>query len=155
MIRWPRNGRGRFMKWLILAALLCFSGPAMADSTKCQGQLSPDFARTFSADWIAAWNSHDLPRILEHYTDDFAMRSPGIVAMGAPSGILKGKTNVAAYWEKALKAQPDLTFDLIDVFAGVQSLAIHYNSRGRRENVEVLEFNADCKVVRGSAHWKS
>jgi len=146
------------MKWILFAALLCIPATAMAEtsSKKCEGHLSPAFAQKFAIDWIAAWNSHDLNRILEHYSDDFEMHSPSIVAvMGEPSGVLKGKANVAAYWGKALKAVPDLTFDLIDVFAGIQSVSVHYTRRGAREVIEVMEFNAACKVVRGSANWKT
>jgi ketosteroid isomerase-like protein len=50
------------------------------------------FADHFAADWIESWNSHDLGRILSHYTDDFEMSSPLIVQLaGQPSGKLKGK----------------------------------------------------------------
>jgi len=38
--------------------------------------LSKAFADHFAAEWIAAWNSHDLERILSHYTDNFEMSSP-------------------------------------------------------------------------------
>ena len=34
------------------------------------------FAERFAKDWVAAWNSHDLDSILEHYEDDFEMSSP-------------------------------------------------------------------------------
>ena len=54
--------------------------------------LDRKFAEAFAAEWIAAWNSHDLERILSHYTEDFAMSSPGIVKLASePSGTLKGK----------------------------------------------------------------
>ena len=65
--------------------------------------IDPDFARRFAAEWIEAWNAHDLERILAHYADDFEMASPVIVQVaGEPSGVLRGKANVAAYWTKAL-----------------------------------------------------
>ena len=119
----------------------------------CEGRIGPAFASEFAADWIAAWNSHDLNRILGHYSEDFELRSPSIIAVaGEPSGVLKGKANVAAYWGKALKAQ-NLTFELIDVFAGVKNVAIHWRRPGR-EVIEVLEFNSACKVVRSSVLWK-
>ena len=61
------------------------------------------FAEHFAADWIEAWNAHDLNRILSHYEDDFEMSSPVIVQMaGEPSGTLRGKAAVGAYWRKAL-----------------------------------------------------
>jgi hypothetical protein len=121
---------------------------------KCEGALSEAFAQRFAREWIAAWNSHDLDRVLEHYTDDFEMRSPIIVQrVGEPSGVLRGKARVGAYWEAALKAEPPLKFELIGAYAGIQSVTIHYRSVGRRLAAEVLEFNSNCQVVRGSAHY--
>lgn len=141
------------MKWFLLAVLLCVPTMAEALPEKCEGHLSPAFAQAFAADWIAVWNSHDLNRILEHYSDDFEMHSPSIITVaGEPSGVLKGKAKVAAYWAKALKA-PNLTFELIDVFAGVQSVSVHWR-RPSREVIEVLEFDTACKVVRSSVLWK-
>ena len=56
--------------------------------------------------------------VLEHYEDDFEMSSPIIVTlMGEPSGKLKGKAAVGAYWAKALKALPGLRFELLAAFA--------------------------------------
>ena len=44
------------------------------------------FAERFAKEWVAAWNSHDLERILSHYEDDFEMLSPIITALvGEPS----------------------------------------------------------------------
>ena len=34
------------------------------------------WAQAFAEEWIAAWSSHDLERILAQYTDDFEMSSP-------------------------------------------------------------------------------
>src|ERR1700723_3107179 len=42
----------------------------------CQSlMMTSELALRF-AEWIAAWNAHDLPRILSHYADDFEMSSP-------------------------------------------------------------------------------
>jgi ketosteroid isomerase-like protein len=38
--------------------------------------MTAEFAAQFAEEWIAAWNSHDLDRILSHYADDFEMASP-------------------------------------------------------------------------------
>lgn len=41
---------------------------------------------------IDSWNSHDLDRILSHYSDDFEMSAPFIIRiLGESSGVLKGK----------------------------------------------------------------
>jgi ketosteroid isomerase-like protein len=111
-------------------------------------------ARERAAEWIAAWNAHDLERILSHYTDDFTMSSPYIVGfVGDPSGTLHGKAAVGAYWSKALERVPDLRFELLDVLAGVDSLALYYRSSVTGKTVvEVLALAPDGRYVRGHAH---
>lgn len=116
--------------------------------------ITHECAQAFAHEWIDAWNAHDLERILSHYADDFEMTSPVIVSlMGEPSGVLKGKATVRAYWAKGLAAQPPLRFELLDVLAGVRSVTIYYRSIGRRVAAEVLEFNDRGEAVRGSAHY--
>ena len=111
-----------------------------------------DIAARFAVEWIAAWNSHDLDRILSHYADDFEMRSPLVVQRGIDaSGVLRGKAAVAAYWRQGLAATPPIRFELVGVYAGIGTIAIHYLSVGRRMVVEVVELGADGKVTRGSA----
>ena len=116
--------------------------------------IDPHWALSFAREWIEAWNSHDLERILSHYSEDFEMASPLIVErMGEPSGVLKGKAAVRNYWQQGLAAQPPLRFELLDVLAGIRSITIYYRSIGRRVVAEVLEFNPRREVVRGAAHW--
>ena len=68
------------------------------------------FAAGFAAEWIAAWNAHDLQRVLSHYTDDFEMTSPKIVQIaGEPSGRLVGKAAVGAYGPRLWPATPIYT----------------------------------------------
>ena len=81
--------------------------------------LDLSWARAFAEDWIAAWNSHDLDRILTHYADDFEMTSPLIIErMKEPSGVLKGKEQVRPYWQNGLSVTPPIKFELVDVFVG-------------------------------------
>jgi len=111
------------------------------------------FAEHFASDWIESWNSHDLNRILSHYTDDFEMSSPAIIKVaGKPSGILKGKEKVSAYWTKALQLNPSLHFELVTMFLGISSIALCY--RGHRGlSAEVFHFNREGKVTRAYAHY--
>lgn len=116
--------------------------------------MNPTFATHFASEWISAWNSHDLERILAHYADDFEMCSPVIVQIaGEPSGTLRGKEAVGAYWRKALQLIPDLHFELIATLVGVNSIALHYKGAQGRLAVEVFHFGADGKVVRAFAHY--
>ena len=116
--------------------------------------MNSTFAEHFATEWLSAWNAHDLPRILSHYADDFEMTSPVIVQLaGEPSGKLKGKAAVGAYWEKALKLIPDLHFELISVLTGIESVTLYYKGAKGRLAAEVFHFGADGKVVRAFAHY--
>lgn len=113
------------------------------------------FAAQFVDGWIAAWNTHDLPRILSHYTEDFEMFSPIIVEMaGVPSGTLKGRETVGAYWAKALARFPDLRFEAVSTFVGVESITLHFTWE-RGHSAEVFLFGPHRKVVRAFAHHEA
>ena len=115
--------------------------------------MEPGFAQRFAEEWIAAWNSHDLERILEHYEDDFSMSSPIIATLaGEPSGKLQGKAAVGAYWSKALQKVPDLRFELLTVLAGVDSITVYYKGH-RGLSAEVLHLGAGGKVRAAYAHY--
>jgi ketosteroid isomerase-like protein len=113
------------------------------------------FAREFAAEWVAAWNSGDLERIFSHYTDDFEMKSPLIAERGfSPSGVLRGKDAIRPYWGAGIAAaKPPLHFELIDVYRGVSTIAIHYRSVGRKHVVEVIELDEQRRGVRASASY--
>ena|SRR5690349_8321963 len=111
------------------------------------------FSENFASEWVDSWNSHDLDRILSHYSDDFEMSSPLIIQIaGEPSGTLKGKAAVGAYWKKALQLVPHLRFELLDTLVGVNSLTVYYKS-ARGVSAEVFHFGPDRRVVRAYAHY--
>lgn len=115
--------------------------------------INQKFAEHFAQEWIDAWNSHDLSRVLSHYADDFEMSSPVIVTIAVePSGMLKGKEKVGAYWAKALQLIPDLRFELITTLVGVSSITLYYKG-ARGLAAEVFHFDADQKVAKAFAHY--
>lgn len=112
------------------------------------------WAHEFAREWIAAWNAHDIERILSHYTEDFEMSSPLIIErIQEPSGKLKGKDQIRSYWQIGLAALPPLKFELLDVFASVDSIVIYYRSIHRKMVCEVLFFNAQRQAIWGVAHY--
>jgi ketosteroid isomerase-like protein len=101
----------------------------------------------FAENWITAWNSHNLDNILEHYADDIEITTPMIkLAAGIDSGSLKGKENVKDYWQKALHKIPDLHFELYEVTAGINSVALYYKSVMGKKAIEVMFFDEEEKV---------
>jgi hypothetical protein len=118
--------------------------------------IEKDLAEEFARNWIDDWNSHDLERILSHYSEQFEMSSPKIIQIaGEPSGTLKGKNAVGKYWAKALELIPDLRFELVNVLIGVNSLALTYKGARGRLASEVFHFDSDRKVSRAYAHYEA
>ena len=116
--------------------------------------ITHEHAHNFALDWIEAWNSHDLERVLAHYTDDFEMSSPLIASFTSDnSGTLRGKERVAAYWRAALERMPDLQFELISVFTGVDSLTIYYRSVLEKLATEVFFLDDSGKAYKVCAHY--
>lgn len=115
--------------------------------------MMPD-ARKFADEWIAAWNSHDLERVLAHYRDDFEIVSPMIrMTTGMDSGSLRGKEVVRNYWQAALRKVPDLEFELIETTTSVGSIALYYRSILNKRAIEVMFFDDAGKVSKAVAHY--
>jgi hypothetical protein len=116
--------------------------------------ITREFAEAFATEWIEAWNSHNLDRIMSHYSESLEFSSPRIITVaGEPSGRLKGRAAVRAYWSKALARQPDLHFRLVTVFSGVASAVIHYQRPDGSYAAEHFEFEPGGKVLKSSAHY--
>ena len=105
---------------------------------------------TLGREWIAAWNSHDLERVLALYAEDSEMTSDKIPALGFDaSGTLRGKDNIRAYWSMALQRLPNLHFDLIDTYLSPDSIVVYQNERGAK----ICEYlRLDAQGRQGSAN---
>ena len=106
------------------------------------------FAKQFAEEWVNSWNSHDLERILTHYTNDFSIETPMALKIKPESkGVLKGKTAIREYWGLGLQLIPDLHFQVLDVLTGINSLTIYFiNTATGRKTVENMFFNDQQKV---------
>jgi hypothetical protein len=103
----------------------------------------------FASQWLAAWNAHDLDSLLKHFADDVVFTSPVATQLLPDSdGVIRGKDALRAYWTEGLRRIPDLRFELVGVYAGVETLVLNYrNQKGNLVN-EVLRFE-DGLVVEG------
>ena len=103
----------------------------------------------FAAEWEAAWNSHDLDRILAHYRDDVVFRSRKAAVLTG-DGEVRGTQALRDYWAKALAAQPDLRFEVTEVYEGWRMLVLTYrNHRGVMAS-EALWFDAEGRVAQAA-----
>jgi ketosteroid isomerase-like protein len=103
----------------------------------------------FSGQWLAAFNAHDLEAVLAHFAEDVVFSSP-VAARVLPdtAGVVRGKPALRAYWTRALTLVPDLHFELLGVYAGVDTLVLHYRNQAGGLVNEVLVFDGGL-VVQG------
>jgi ketosteroid isomerase-like protein len=111
--------------------------------------------KTHAREWIAAWNSHDLDRILAHYSEDVELISPFVIELtGQREGVVRGKSALGDYFARSLKAFPTLQFKLIRIYAGVRSCVLEYCSVNGLRTAELMEFDDEGKVRRVLAHYQ-
>lgn len=98
-------------------------------------------ARRFVDSWVTAWNAHDLDALLAHFADDVTFRSPVAAQLLGGDGVMRGKDALRAYWTEGLRRIPDLKFEVVGHYVGLDSLVINYrNQKGGLVN-EVLLFD--------------
>jgi ketosteroid isomerase-like protein len=103
--------------------------------------MDPEFALEFAERWQAAWNSHDVDRILAHYSDDVVFQSPYVAhRFNDPTGEVNGKEALRSYWSSGLALQPDLRFTVEDVRVSVDTIVINYRNHNDHAVSEVLRF---------------
>jgi hypothetical protein len=119
-----------------------------------EGPLESVEALEFASSWAQGWNSHDLNRIMSHYADDVVFTSPVAARlMEGSRGVVRGKDALRAYFAEGLRRIPDLHFELVDVYSGIDALVINYrNQLGHLVN-EVLTFS-DGLIVAGQGTYR-
>lgn len=116
--------------------------------------LTPLAAKEFAAEWIAAWNAHDLDRILSHYAENVVLTSPAAAkVLGEASGMVNGRQALRGYFAKGLELFPNLQFKLIDVMQGISSVLLYYENQRGTKTGEFMEFDASEKIVRVVANY--
>ena len=99
--------------------------------------LSQTEADAFAREWAAAWNSHDVDLIADHYRHDIQYYSPFAARLGARTP-LSGRGGLRRYVAAALERYPSVQFgpDLVAA-AGAEAspsptAASTISSRSRR-----------------------
>jgi hypothetical protein len=112
-------------------------------------------AVAFAHDWIAAWNTHDLDRIMGHYAEELDFSSPVIQQRGiSADGLIRTKPQLRDYFAGGLNSYPNLTFILEYVLVGVNSLVLHYHrSIDGLVASEYMELDSAGQVHRVRAHY--
>lgn len=81
------------------------------------------------------------------------MTSPVIVTLvGEPTGTLRRKAAVGAYWATALRHVPNLRFELVGALVGVDSVTVYYKGH-RGLSAEAFHFGPSGTVRAAFAHY--
>ena len=111
-------------------------------------------AQDFAQAWLAAWNSHDIDAVLSHFADDASFSSPIAAVMFPESGgILRGKQAIKEYWSAAIQHIPDLHFEILGVYAGINLVVINYRNHVGNLVNEVLALGPDGLVRSGAGTY--
>ena len=116
--------------------------------------MTPDPA-AFAQRWAEEWNAHDLNQVLAHYASEVVFRSP-VAARVLPGsdGIVRGLDALRHYWSTALALTPDLHFEVLEVYSGVDTLVIRFRNQRNEVRCEVLTFR-DGLIVEGEGTFLS
>ncbi len=115
--------------------------------------MTPPEPRKFAEAWIRAWNARDVEAVIAHYAEDVVFTSPTAERVVPESGgTVRGKEALRSYWTVALRGHPDLHFELIQVYAGVETIVIHYRNQVGGLVSEVLTFRDGLVAVGHATH---
>jgi len=116
--------------------------------------LTKEDAYRLAEHWVAAWNSHDLDRIMAHYEETVELTSPvAAQLLGTPDGRVIGKANLRAYFQRGLEAYPELRFDLKEVLWGVNSVVFYFANQKGTYTAEYMELSPSGTVSRVVANY--
>jgi hypothetical protein len=111
-------------------------------------------AQQFAHDWIAAWNAHDLDRVLSHYAENVVLTSPAAARLlNDSTGTVTGLPALRDYFQRGLYAFPNLRFELRDVFAGLSTIVLIFNNQRGTRTAEFMELAPAGKIIRVVANY--
>ncbi|SHJ06528.1 nuclear transport factor 2 family protein [Wenxinia saemankumensis] len=106
--------------------------------------MTPD-PKSFVADWQAAWNSYDMPRLMAHFRPDIVYRSPQAETI-CGNGEVRGIQALTAYWCATLERDPDQEVEVLDVFTGFETIVIVWRDRGGPPVAESFHFDENGAI---------
>lgn len=115
--------------------------------------MSTPAPRRFAEQWISNWNNRNVEAVLADYAAHVVFTSPTArKVVPETGGTVHGKDELRRYWTLALQGNQDLRFELLGVYAGVGTLALHYRNQRGGLVVEVLTFENGLVTVGHATH---
>lgn len=106
-------------------------------------------------DWVEAWNSRDVERILSHYSDDVVFEAQTVVnRWGKPNGRLQGKEELRQHFTKGLELASNLHFTLEDLFLAPSGYAVVYKRENGNRVIDAVELNDAGLAIKVIAYYR-
>ena len=105
-------------------------------------------------DWIAAWNDHDLDRIISHYAENVTFEASTVVdRWDREDGRLIGRTEVQEQFRKGLELAPNLHFTLEAIFLAPSGYAVLYSRENGNRVVDRVVLNDEGLAAQVTAFY--
>ncbi|HEX2017145.1 MAG TPA: nuclear transport factor 2 family protein [Solirubrobacteraceae bacterium] len=115
--------------------------------------LTEEAVGEFAREWYAAWNAHDVQRVLSHYTEDIVFTSP-LAVHGDSTRTMRGREKVAEHVRRAFEKVPDLHFEPLATLAAPSSVVLHYRGVFGLLVAEFMELDGSGRAQRVVAHYE-
>jgi hypothetical protein len=110
--------------------------------------------RLLVEEWIEAWNSRDLDRIMEHYAPSVEFEANTVVRRWyRPDGRLHGASELREHFRIGLELAPKLHFELEEIFFSPSGYAVLYRRDNGNRVLDVVELNTNRQAVSVRAYY--
>jgi hypothetical protein len=111
-------------------------------------------AEAHAKDWIGAWNSHDLERIMSFYSQDVVFEAETVRARWRkPEGKLVGIAELGKHFALGLELAPQLKFQLEQVFLAPSGYAILYQRENGNHVIDCVTINDAGQAAKVIAYY--
>jgi len=106
------------------------------------------------ADWLDAWNHHDLDRIMQHYAEDVEFTAQTVVTRwGKADGKLKGKEELRNHFGRGLALAPDIHFTLEEILLAPNGYAVLYHRENGNRVLDAVELDDSGLAIKVTAYY--
>jgi ketosteroid isomerase-like protein len=105
-------------------------------------------------DWVDAWNSHDLERIMHHYANTVEFIAQTVVSRwDKANGKLKGKEELRLHFSKGLALAPNIHFTIEEILWAPNGYAVLYHRENGNRVLDAVELDEAGLAIRVTAYY--
>jgi ketosteroid isomerase-like protein len=99
-------------------------------------------------DWLSAWNSRDIERLMNHYHENVELSSPTIVKRwNIATGKLSGKDALRKHFSKGFEDVNHMSFELLGVLNGINGIVLVYRRGAYSMAADVITLDENGKAI--------